>query len=87
MAIEKFSRTSHNCNLKAKELFNQYCEHLQVNPEDFKGVELTDFPQLEKYYETQLFAMFLKQDGTAKTFTSHKPRFQAKYTLIFMKII
>ena len=48
-------------------MFNQYCEHFKVKPQDFKGVELTDFPQLEKYYETHLFAMFLKEDGTAKT--------------------
>ena len=28
---------------------------------------MTDFPQLEKYYETRPFATFLKEDGTAKT--------------------
>ena len=67
LAIAKYKFTQHNCNRKAKELFDQYCVHFQVNPNDFKGVELTDFPQLEKYYETQLFAMFLKEDGSAKT--------------------
>ena len=67
LAIGKFGKTYHNCNQKAKELFDQYCEHVQVDPKAFKGVELTDFPQLEKDYETQLFAMFLKQDGSAKT--------------------
>ena len=55
LAIGKFGKTYHNCNQKAKELFNQYCEHFEVKPQDFKGVELTDFPQLEKYYETCLF--------------------------------
>ena len=44
LAIAKFGKNYHNCNQKAKELFNQYCEHFQVNPQDFKGVELTDFP-------------------------------------------
>ena len=37
--------------------FNQYCEHLKSNLK-IEGVELTDFPQLEKYYETRLFTMF-----------------------------
>ena len=67
LAIGKFGKTYHNCNQKAKELFVQYCKHFQVDPKNFKGVELTDFPQLEKYYEIRLFAMFLKEDGTAKT--------------------
>ena len=59
LAIGKFRKTYHNCNGNAKELFNQYCENFEVNPQDFKGVELTDFSQLEKYFETQLFAMVL----------------------------
>ena len=32
LAIGKFGKTYHNCNQKAKELFNQYCEHFQVDP-------------------------------------------------------
>ena len=63
IAIGKFGKSYHNCNQKAKELFNQYCEHFQVHPKEFKGVELNDFPQLERFYETRLFAMFLKEDG------------------------
>ena len=78
LAIGKFGKTRHNCNLKAKELFNQYCEHFQVNPQDFKGVELTDFPQLETFYETQLFAMFLKEDGSAKTLYLSQASFPSK---------
>ena len=73
----------HNCNKKAKELFDQYCQHFEVNPQDFKGVELTDFPQLEKYYETQLFAMFLKEDGTAKTLFLSQALFPSK---IYMNV-
>ena len=60
LAIARFGKTRHNCNLKAKELFDQYCEHFGVNPQDTKGVELIDSPQLETFYETQLFVMFLK---------------------------
>ena len=49
LAIGKFGKTYHNCNQKVKELFDQYCEHFEVNPQDFKGVDLTEFPQFEKY--------------------------------------
>ena len=52
LATAKFGKTRHNCNLTAKELFKQYCEHFGVNPQDFKGVELIDFPQLETVYKT-----------------------------------
>ena len=34
LAIGKFGKTYHNCNQKAKELFDQYCEHFQVDPKD-----------------------------------------------------
>ena len=81
MAIAKFGKTRHNCNQKAKELFNQYCKHFRVNPQDFKGVELTDFPQLETFYETQLFAMFLKEDGSAKTLYLSQASFPTKIYL------
>ena len=67
LAIGKYKFTCHNGNQKAEELFDQYCEHFEVNLRDFKAVELTDFPKLEKYYETRQFAVFLKEDGTAKT--------------------
>ena len=83
MAIGKFGKTDHNCNQKAEELFEQYCEHFEVNPQDFKGVELTDFPILEKYYETRLFAMFLKEDRTAKTLYLSQASFPSK---IYMNV-
>ena len=83
LAIGKFGKTYHNCNAKAKELFNQYCQHFQVDPKDFKGVELTDFPQLEKFYEVQLFAMVLKEDGTAKTLFLSQSSFPTK---IYMNV-
>ena len=67
LAIVKFGKTYHNCNGQAKELFQDYCQHFRVKPQDFEGVELDEFPELEKYFDVQLFAMFLKEDGTAKT--------------------
>ena len=42
---------------------------------------MTDFPQLEKYYETQLFAMFLKEDGSAKTLYLSQASFPTKIYL------
>ena len=59
--LENLEKNYYNCNQKAKELFQDYCQHLQVKPQDFEGVELNDFPKLEKYFEVQLFAMFLKR--------------------------
>ena len=82
LAIGKYKLTRRNYNRKAKELF-EYFEHFEVNPQDFKGVELTDFPQLEKYYETRLFAMFMKEDGTAKTLYLSQPSFPTK---IYMNV-
>ena len=62
-------------------LTNIYCEHFQVKPKDFKCVKLTDFPQLEKYYETQVFAMFLKEDVSAKTLFFSQASFPTKIFL------
>ena len=67
LAVGKFGKTRHNCNGKAKELFNQYCEHFQITPDEFKGIELEDFYTLENFYEVQLFAMSLKEDGSTET--------------------
>ena len=86
--LENLKKTHYNCNQKAEELFNQYCEHFQVDPKDFKGVELTDFPQLEKFFETQLFAMILKEDGTAKTFFLSRSSFPTKiYLNVFKNLL
>ena len=65
LAIAKYKFTRHKCNQKSKDLFDQYCVRFRVNLEDFIGVELSDFPQLEKYYKTQLFAIFLREDDSA----------------------
>ena len=42
---------------------------------------MTDFPQLEKYHETRLFAMFLKEDGTAKTLYLSQSSFPTKINM------
>ena len=74
----KIWKTYHNCNRKAKELFQEYCNYFQVKPKTFEGVELDEFPELEKYFEVQLFAMFLKEDGTAKTLFLSQASFPTK---------
>ena len=81
LAIAKFGKTRHSCNLTAKELFKQYCEHFGVNPQDFKGIELIDFPQLETFYKTRLFVIFLKEDGSAKTIYLSQASFPTKIYL------
>ena len=62
-----------------QELFKQYCEHFEVDPQDFKGIELEDFYALENFYEIQLFAMSLKQDGSGKTLCLRQVS-RSKYT-------
>ena len=83
LAIRKFGKTRHNCSQKAKELFQDYCQHFRVKPQDFEGVELNEFPELEKYSEVQLFAMFLKEDGSAKTLYLSQASFSTK---IYMNV-
>ena len=83
LTIGKFGKTYHNCNRKAKELLQEYCDHFQVKPQDFEGVELDEFPELEKYFEVQLFAMFLKEDGSAKTLYLSQASFPTK---IYMNV-
>ena len=50
LAIGKYKFTRHNCNCKAKELFDQYCEHFEVKPRHFEGVELDEFPEPGKIF-------------------------------------
>ena len=83
LAIGKFGKTRHSCNDKAEELFQNYCQHFRVKLQDFEGVELDEFPELEKYFEVQLFAMFLKEDGSAKTLYLSQAPFPTK---IYMNI-
>ena len=67
LAIGKFGKTYRDCTRKAQELFNEYRDHFQVNAKSFQGVHLDEFPQLEQFYQVQLYAMSLQEDGTAKT--------------------
>ena len=83
LAVGKFRKTYHNCNCKVKELFQEYCDHFQVKPKTLEGVELDEFPELEKYFEVQLFVMFLKEDGSAKTIYLSHASFSTK---IYMNV-
>ena len=83
LGIGKFGENRHNCNCKAKEFFDEYCAHFQVKSKTFEGVELDEFPELEKYFEVQLFAMFLKEDDSAKTLYLSQASFPTK---IYMNV-
>ena len=83
LAIRKFGKTRHNCNGKAKELFSLYCEHFQMESQDFKGIELEDLYTLENFYEVQLFVMSLKEDGSAETLYLSQVSFPTK---IYMSV-
>ena len=78
LAIGKFGKTYHNCNQKTKELFQDNCNHFQGKPKTFEGVELDEFPELEKYFEVQLFAMYLKEDGSPKALQLSQASFPTK---------
>ena len=45
LAVGKYKYTHHNCNLKTKQLFRDYCQYFQVNLQYLKVVELTDLPR------------------------------------------
>ena len=83
LAVGKFGKTCHDCNRNAKELFQEYCNHFQAKSQSFESVELNEFPELEKYYEVQLFAMFLKEDGSTKTLYLSQASFSTK---IYMNV-
>ena len=83
LAIGKYKFSRHNCNQKATELFRDHCQHFRVKPQDFEGIELDEFPELEKYFEVQLFVMFLKENGSAKTLYLSQPSFPTK---IYMNV-
>ena len=83
MAIGKLEKPITTVTTKPKKLFQEYCNHFQVKPKTSEGVELNDFPELEKYFEVQLFAMFLKEDGSAKALYLSQTSFTTK---IYMKV-
>ena len=83
LAIGKYKFIRHNCNRKAKGLFQEYCKHFQVKPKTFESIEMDEIPELEIYFEVKLFAMFLKEDGSAKTLYLSQASFPAK---IYMNV-
>ena len=39
------------CKQDAKQLFTAYCKHFHVDPDQFQGVFLIDFPEIEDFFE------------------------------------
>ena len=49
----------------AKQLFTAYCKHFHIDPDQFQGVLLNDFPEIEDFFEINIVVYEL-QDKTAK---------------------
>ena len=54
----KIWKIHHNCNRKAKELFDEYCDHFHTNPHQFQGVELDEVSELDKYFKFNCLQCF-----------------------------
>ena len=50
------------CEMAAKRLFNNFSLHFQISFQDFKGINLFDFPELEDYFQINFIVYEL--DGT-----------------------
>ena len=61
LAVFKKADTRY-CETAAKQLFNDFCLHFQISFQDFKGINLFDFPELEDYFQIN-FAVY-ELDGT-----------------------
>ena len=61
LAVFKKADTRY-CKMAAKLLFNNFCLHFQISFQDFKGINLFDFPELEDYFQINLIVYEL--DGT-----------------------
>ena len=48
--------------MAAKRLFNNFCLHFQISFQDFKGINLFDFPELEDFFQINFIVSEL--DGT-----------------------
>ena len=46
-------------------MFAAYCKHFHINPDQFQGVLLTDFPKIEDFFEINIVVYEL-QDKKAK---------------------
>ena len=53
------------CEMTAKRLFNDFCLHFQTSFQEFKGINLFDFPELEDYFQINLIVYELSET-TAK---------------------
>ena len=52
----------HWCKREAKKLFNDYCMHFNVVPNDFVGVNLVDFVDLEDFFKINLVVYELEEE-------------------------
>ena len=48
------------CNRAAKQLFHEYCRHFEIN--EFTGINLIDFEDLENFYKLNIVAYELKEN-------------------------
>ena len=53
------------CEQDAKQLFTAYCKHFYIDPNQFQGVLLIDFPEIEDFFEINILVYGL-QDKKAK---------------------
>ena len=51
--------------MAAKQLFNDFCLHFQISFQDFKGINLFDFPELQDYFQIN-FTVYELDGTTAK---------------------
>ena len=42
------------CEQDAKQLFTAYCKHFHIDPDQFQGVLLIDFPEMEDFFEINI---------------------------------
>ena len=49
------------CEREAKKLFNDYCVYFNIVPNDFVGVNLSDFVGLEDFFKINLIAYELEE--------------------------
>ena len=43
-----------SCEQDTKQLFAAYCKHFHINPDQFQGVFLIDFPEIEDFFEINI---------------------------------
>ena len=64
LAVFKKADTRY-CEMVAKQLFNDFCLHFQISFQDFKGINLFDFTELEDYFQIS-FTVYELDSTTAK---------------------